>query len=116
MKERVHNETGGIVRKVLFFGLAGLMVMGIAAASGSDSGGSSPGRRAGSATVYGEIAAETSCSSLQATFDRGEATSKRAGRVPDATAFEGARGARWSEVGLGYMDAADNRMREIGCY
>lgn len=75
-----------------------------------------PAAPVGLPTVFAEIAADTSCTSLQTTFDRADATSKRSGTVPDGPAFEGARGRRWSEVGTAYMKAADDRMRAVGCY
>ena len=97
--------------------VAAAFVAGIASEGGGGGGSSSsPKARPGSPVVYAAIAAETDCDELQATFDRGSETQKRSGYVPNGPAFEGAQGARWSQVGLGYMEAADARMRSIGCY
>lgn len=108
------SEAGGVIGKTLFFGLAALIVVGIA--SSATNAGKPPAQRPGIASVYAEIAAETSCATLQKRFDHAAETNKRSGYVPNGPAFEGARGARWSEVGLGYMEAADYRMKQIGCY
>jgi hypothetical protein len=115
MKEHVHSETGGIIGKVLFFGLAGLIMMGVAS-SALSAGEPTTERRPGSSAVYAAIASASDCEVLQEHFDHGVMTNKRGGYVPTGPAFAGAEGARWSKVGLGYMDAADGRMREIGCY
>lgn len=56
------------------------------------------------AGVLAEINTDTSCSSLQTTFDRGDATQDRGFRL------------NGENIGLEYMNAADARMREIGCY
>lgn len=72
--------------------------------------------RVGSPAVYDEIAAETDCAELQATFDRAEATSKRDGGPPRGTAFFQEKYGDWSKIGIAYMTAADKRMRQIGCY
>lgn len=52
--------------------------------------------RPGSNLVYQRIAAETDCSELQRTFD----VADRDGGI----------------TGASYMDAADRRMRTLGCY
>jgi hypothetical protein len=57
--------------------------------------------------VCARIAKMTDCDVLQEQFDLAEQTSKRPG---------GPQGATWSEIGIAYMTAADDRMREIGCY
>lgn len=62
-------------------------------------------RYGGSDTVYAQIAADTDCDSLQETFDRAAANND--------TAAAGSAEARWT---TGYMTAADERMRAIGCY
>lgn len=64
-------------------------------------------KRPGSPQVYAEIAAATDCATLQDSFDRAEATSKRPG---------GPAGATWAKIGIAYMKAADDRMDKIGCY
>lgn len=58
--------------------------------------------RPGNPAVYQRIAAETDCKQLQTEFDNGETTSKQ--------------GAQWTEIGISYMQAADKRMRQVGCY
>lgn len=98
-----------------FAALMGVAVMSAALGGSGDDSSTTTIHRPGMPAVYAEIAAETNCAELQATFDRGAVTQKRPGRVPDGPAFEGARGARWSDVGLGYMQAADARMQAIGC-
>lgn len=99
------DQTGGIITKVLLYGLAGLVLIGVAG-NATGSGGESD--RAGSGAVYTEIAAETSCAALQGTFDRADATAQRPGSSMG--------GERWSAIGAGYMDAAHRRMEQIGCY
>lgn len=59
----------------------------------------------GSPSVYSKIAAETSCSSLQQTFDRASANND--------TAQAGSAEAHWT---TGYMAAANDRMQALGCY
>lgn len=56
--------------------------------------------------MYERIAKLTDCAELQAAFDRAEVTSQRPG---------GPQGATWSEIGIAYMQAADDRMRKVGC-
>lgn len=75
-----------------------------------------PKARVGSAAVYEEIAAETDCSELQATFDRAETTSKRDGGPPKSEAFPQEKYGTWSEIGIAYMKATDNQMQDVGCY
>lgn len=79
-------------------------VLAIAVAS---CGGEESEERPGEPSVYDAIAAETDCQALQESFDRAEATSKREGGTAEWS---------WSEIGLAYMKAADERMEEIGCY
>lgn len=74
----------------------------IIATAGSDSTPATATSRPGNPTVYAEIAAQTDCTELQASFDRGEATHERGGS--------------WGPLGTSYMEAADTRMRAIGCY
>lgn len=75
-----------------------------------------PEARVGLPAVYDEIAAETDCGELQATFDRAETTSKRDGGPPNGPAFVQERYGNWSEIGIAYMKAADDRMSKINCY
>ena len=64
-------------------------------------------KRPGSPQVYADIAADSDCTTLQGSFDRAEATSKRPG---------GPTGSTWSEIGIAYMKAADDRMSKVDCY
>lgn len=78
-----------------------LVALGYAATRGGSSA------RPGSPDVYARIAASSDCTALQKEFDQADANGKRdraSGRTEQA---------RWSS---GYMDAADARMRQIGCY
>jgi hypothetical protein len=61
----------------------------------------------GSPAVYQRIAAETDCDALQVQFDQASANHDRDTAAGDLEAM------RWS---TGYMAAADDRMRAIGCY
>jgi hypothetical protein len=63
--------------------------------------------RPGDPAVYARIAKMTDCATLQEQFDIAEQTSQRPG---------GPQGATWSEIGIAYMQAADERMREVDCY
>ena len=63
--------------------------------------------RPGDPAVYARIAKMTDCDALQEQFDLAERTRQREG---------GPQGATWSEIGIAYMQAADERMREIDCY
>lgn len=62
-------------------------------------------RYGGQPAVYSRIASETNCSTLQAEFDRAAENND--------TAEPGSAEADWT---LGYMTAADDRMRAVGCY
>jgi hypothetical protein len=105
------------MKKILLLLVAGAVIIGIASSQdGATTPTRSPPARPGSAAVYASIARETDCSALQTTFDQASVTSKRSGRAPDGPVFEGGRGVRWSAIGLGYMSAADDRMRAIACY
>lgn len=64
--------------------------------------------RPGNPDVYSRIAAMTDCGELQEQFDLAEKTSKR----PGGTASLGT----WREIGIAYMEAADARMQDTGCY
>jgi hypothetical protein len=59
----------------------------------------------GDPAVYQRIASLTDCTMLQAEFDQAEENN---GRVP-----AGSDQAEWT---LAYMEAADARMQEVGCY
>jgi hypothetical protein len=63
--------------------------------------------RPGDPAVYARIAKMTDCDKLQEQFDLAERTSQREG---------GPQGATWSEIGIAYMTAADERMRKVDCY
>ncbi len=67
----------------------------------------SPGQQPGNPAVYQRIEQETDCVTLQGEFDQAEQTSQRPG---------GPEGATWSEIGIAYMQAAEARMREVGCH
>jgi hypothetical protein len=68
-------------------------------------GGPGDDERPGSAAVYDEIETSADCAALQETFDRASANHDRA--------QPGSAERRWTR---GYMRAADDRMRSIGCY
>ena len=106
-----------VVRNLVLLATGAIVFASVAAAAFAPSStvGSTPTTRTaptattrpGSAAVYAEIAAETSCVSLQEMFDRAEANGKAArnrGNLPLAIAT------------TSYMSAADDRMRAIGCY
>lgn len=52
--------------------------------------------------MYTRIASLTDCAQLQREFDLAEATHQRGGT--------------WGPIGTAYMQAADTRMRQVGCY
>lgn len=89
------------MKRLIIFGFAAIAGIGVISAAGS-SDGMAPTSRPGSPAVYAGIAAEISCTALQASFDRAEATHQRGGS--------------WGPIGTSYMEAADTRMRTIGCY
>ncbi len=62
--------------------------------------------RPGSPDVYASIAAETSCSKLQASFDAASQAHDR---------DKGRHRLDLMEVDLAYMEAADQRMRDLHC-
>ena len=62
-------------------------------------------RYGGQATVYSRIATMTGCTALQAEFDKAAANNDRA--------EPGTAEHKWT---LGYMTAADDRMRDLDCY
>ena len=61
--------------------------------------------RPGDPSVYAQIEASTDCADLQVTFDRAAGNNERA--EPGSEAFD---------YTLAYMEAADDRLREVGCY
>jgi len=63
------------------------------------------GEYGGKSGVYAQIAQERDCRALQTTFDRAAANNDRA--------QPGSAEHKWT---LGYMKAADERMRSLGCY
>lgn len=65
----------------------------------------SPAAQPGSPAVYRKIERSTNCADLQATFTRAADNNER--YDPRHPLFD---------VTLGYMDAADARMRAVGCY
>jgi hypothetical protein len=65
------------------------------------------GTYGGNPAVYQRIAADTDCASLQAQFDQAAANHDRDSDAGDLEAM------KWS---TGYMVAADDRMRGLGCY
>ena len=93
-----------------FLGLLVVCVGGLAAAGSANNG------RVGDPNVYTLLATETSCAELQATFDRADVTRQRPGGPPTGGVFEQERYGDWSDIGLAYMQAADARMRAVGCY
>lgn len=88
--------------KIVIGVIVALFVLAVALSGGGSNPNNSTTSGPGSATVYAEIAGETSCPALQASFDRAEATHKRGGS--------------WGPIGSSYMETADARMRAIGCY
>lgn len=67
---------------------------------------SAPAARPGNPDVYARIASLTDCRELQKEFDTAEANGRRdreAGRLEQARAS------------TSYMDAADARMKQVGC-
>lgn len=94
------------MRKILFL-VAAFMVVAFIAGASSGSGSSTPAERPGSPAVYAEIAAQTDCAALQATFDRAEANGKSARSGGNLSL---------AKVTTSYMETADARMRQINCY
>jgi len=62
------------------------------------------GERPGSSAVYDRISATTDCDALQREFDTASASHDRA-TTDDQR-----------EITLSYMQAADDRMKEVNCY
>jgi hypothetical protein len=59
----------------------------------------------GNPDVYQRILTSTDCTVLQKEFDQADANMKS--QLPGTPQY------KW---GIGYMNAADNKMKEIGCY
>jgi hypothetical protein len=57
----------------------------------------------GNSDVYSKILAMTDCAALQHEFDQAEANLQ-------------APGTQQRQWGMGYMNASDSRMKDIGCY
>lgn len=87
-----------------------VVVVAITAGCGSSSSEPDPGivsntARVGDPAVYARIDASTSCTELQREFDiASDNTTRIQADGGDAT------------ISISYMEAADVRMREIGCY
>lgn len=85
------------MRRVLVEAAVAALVL--SAGCGGDDGG-----RPGQAQVYDRIEATEDCQELQETFDRAAANNETAGSAEER---------EWT---LGYMEAADERMKAVGCY
>lgn len=107
-----------VVRRVAPAGvLVVALVVGVSVFGGEDPGGGDGGggntgdgymgTYGGNPSVYQRIASDTDCDSLQAQFDQAAANHDRDSEAGDLEAM------KWS---TGYMSAADDRMRAIGCY
>lgn len=94
--------------KTIFLGAVAAIV-GLVALSAGDSPttGSTTSSQPGSTAVYAEIASETNCVELQSMFDRADANGKAARARHNLV---------MAKVTTAYMEAADARMRAIGCY
>jgi len=96
------RRSGG--EQLLLGGVAVLAVLLVLSAAFGYSSGSGSSTRPGSASVYSDIAASSDCTWLQAQFDRADENNQTA-----SSGYE-------RDYTLGYMQAADKRMREVGCY
>lgn len=74
----------------------------VACTGGTDGTG---GSRPGLDEIYSRIETSRDCDGLQAEFDAAD-------RNHEATRA----GSRNAEISLSYMEAADKRMRQVGCY
>jgi len=83
-------------------GLVAGIVATVGSAGSGDNGGSVPAFRPGDPAVYARIAVATKCADLQDEFGSADQTRQR--------------GDLWGPIGSSYRDAAETRMREIGCY
>lgn len=95
------------VRSKLVYIGAALLVVVIAVVSNRTTSTPESTARPGNPAVYREIAAETNCARLQEMFDIADANHERAVAANDLDQMA------WT---LGYMQAADDRMRALGCY
>jgi hypothetical protein len=66
-----------------------------------------PESRPGSAAVYARIESSRNCVALQREFDIAYANNQRAQDAGDETT---------ANMSFSYMEAADARMKEVGCY
>lgn len=85
------------MKKFLF--LVGVFMV-IAAVAGASGGSSAVSERPGSPAVYADIASQTDCAALQATFDRAEANGQRHRRQGNRSL---------AKATTGYMVAANER-------
>ena len=97
-------------QRTLGIGLVALVVLVIAFGMvrgmlGGSPTGPAPAARPGNPAVYSEIDSSTDCAYLQDKFDTASDNFDRA--------IKGTDQADWS---LGYMNAADSRMKVVGCY
>lgn len=96
------------MKKILLLVIVAAVIIGIAnSGAGGGTTAAEPAARPGSPAVYQQIAAETDCAALQATFDRSEANGNAA-RARGNLAM--------AKITTTYMGDADDRMRAIGCY
>lgn len=87
----------------LVLALTGITIVGAAGGSGE------PEPRPGLQVVYDRISAMTDCDELQAQFDQAAENHDRdSNRRPKRLDL--------MKMSSSYMDAADARMRQIGCY
>jgi hypothetical protein len=82
-----------------------VLVLILLTACGSQNDGNYIDEYGGSSAVYQRIATETDCAALQAEFDQAAANNDAADP-----------GTSQHRQTTGYMRAADDRMREVGCY
>ena len=105
------------MKKIIFLVAVGAFVLGIVTSS---SKATPSAGRVGSPTMYDAIAVSTDCRELQQQFDAAAVTEKRPGGPPYQTApgqpFYQVHYGSWHQIGVAYMEAADDRMRAIGCH
>ena len=93
-------------RLLTILGVVVVFVVAFSFLRGTFAGGPTPAPVAqpGSQAVYERIAADTDCTVLQGEFDQAYADHQ--------TAPKGSNGATWT---LAYMEAANARMKALGC-
>lgn len=91
------------MRRYLAMAIVGLLVA--CQQGGAKSADAYVSEYGGSVAVYEGILADTDCTSLQAGFDQASTNNE--------AAPAGSEQASWTR---GYMAAADDRMRVVGCY